>query len=53
MNIGASAGIGAATARLFAKHGAKLVLTGRERGRLEAVGQECKTLGLSDKQVRL
>ena len=51
--VGASAGIGAETARLFAKHGAKLVLTGRDRERLRAVGEECKQLGLREDEVSL
>ncbi|WP_449448376.1 SDR family oxidoreductase [Thermomonas brevis] len=34
---GASSGIGHATARLFARHGARLVLAGRDRARLAAL----------------
>ena len=37
---GASSGIGRAAARLFARHGARLVLGGRDRARLDAVVAE-------------
>ncbi|CAG5131381.1 unnamed protein product [Candidula unifasciata] len=39
---GASSGIGAATAVLFSKLGASLVLTGRKLDNLSAVGAECE-----------
>ncbi|KAF9409782.1 hypothetical protein HW555_010947 [Spodoptera exigua] len=39
---GASSGIGAASAVLFAKHGAKLTLIGRHEQRLEAVAKKCQ-----------
>ncbi|CAH0403719.1 unnamed protein product [Chilo suppressalis] len=39
---GASSGIGAEAARIFAKYGAKLTLVGRNEQRLGAVAQECK-----------
>ncbi|CAH1642549.1 unnamed protein product [Spodoptera littoralis] len=39
---GASSGIGAASAVLFAKHGAKLTLIGRNEQRLEAVAKKCQ-----------
>jgi short-subunit dehydrogenase len=42
---GASSGIGAALARLYACPGAKLALTGRDRTRLEAVAGECRAAG--------
>lgn len=38
---GASSGIGAATAVLFAKHGAKLALIGRNEDRLHATAEKC------------
>ncbi len=37
---GASTGIGAATARLAADHGYRLVLTSREAARLEALAEK-------------
>jgi len=40
---GASSGIGAATAKLFAQRGASLVLTGRNRDNLERVASECES----------
>jgi retinol dehydrogenase 14 len=42
---GASAGIGAATARGLAERGAELGLVGRDRARLESVAEECRRLG--------
>jgi 3-hydroxy acid dehydrogenase/malonic semialdehyde reductase len=39
---GASAGIGEATARLFAREGAKLILTARRKTRIEALAKELK-----------
>lgn len=42
---GASSGIGAATARLFAKAGAKLVLNGRDEKRLNAVAADIVAAG--------
>lgn len=40
--LGASSGIGAATAVLFAKLGATLSLTGRNEANLKKVVEECK-----------
>lgn len=47
---GGSSGIGAATARAFAAEGAKLVITGRNRERSEAVAADVKAalVGLGD-----
>lgn len=42
---GASSGIGAAAARLFARHGAKLVINARNEGPLEEVAQEIAAKG--------
>ncbi|MGB0671005.1 MAG: SDR family NAD(P)-dependent oxidoreductase [Rhodospirillales bacterium] len=42
---GASSGIGAALARLYAKPGRSLALTGRDGPRLEAVAADCRALG--------
>lgn len=42
---GASSGIGRATARLFAQHGATVVLAARRAGELREVEQECGALG--------
>ena len=42
---GASSGIGAACARLYASQGANLVLTSSSAERLEAVAQHCRALG--------
>lgn len=41
---GGSAGVGAATARLFAKHGANLVLVARGRRNLEKIAEELRSL---------
>uniref|UniRef100_UPI00193A9DA2 3-oxoacyl-[acyl-carrier-protein] reductase FabG-like n=1 Tax=Styela clava TaxID=7725 RepID=UPI00193A9DA2 len=45
---GASSGIGAATALLFADHGSSLAITGRNRINLEKVAKECKSKGAKD-----
>lgn len=42
---GASSGIGAALARRYAGPGVRLALTGRNRDRLEAVAEACRTRG--------
>jgi len=45
---GAGSGIGAATALLFARRGAKLSLAGRKEANLRRVGDECASVGPSD-----
>lgn len=42
---GASRGIGAETARMLAQEGANVLVTGRDRERLDAVAAECRALG--------
>ena len=39
---GASSGIGEATAKLFARLGAQLSITGRNESKLNQVGDECR-----------
>ncbi|XP_046330677.1 3-oxoacyl-[acyl-carrier-protein] reductase FabG-like [Haliotis rufescens] len=43
---GASSGIGEGTALHFAKHGAKLSITGRDKTRLEDVAKRCSECGI-------
>lgn len=45
---GASSGIGASLAYVFAKKGAHLILSGRQLDKLQAVETRCRTLGVSD-----
>jgi NADP-dependent 3-hydroxy acid dehydrogenase YdfG len=42
---GASSGIGRAAARLFAEHGARVVLAARSEGSLREVADECEAAG--------
>jgi NAD(P)-dependent dehydrogenase (short-subunit alcohol dehydrogenase family) len=44
---GASSGIGAALARVYAAAGVRLILTGRDGARLETVAQSCREAGAS------
>lgn len=50
---GASSGIGAVTAKLFAQKGCSLCLTGRNEENLKKVQQECIDAGLQKDQVLL
>ena len=50
---GASSGLGAATAKLFASLGAKLSLTGRNEANLKLVVDECKCVGPADAEPPL
>lgn len=43
--VGASSGIGRATARRFATHGARLVLAARSRSSLQEVAESCRASG--------
>lgn len=49
---GSCAGVGAATAKLFAKKGCNLSLTGRNEENLKKVQQECIHAGLKADQVQ-
>lgn len=48
---GASSGIGAATAKCFAKLGANLSITGRDEANLNQVAEECRKLSAGDSNV--
>jgi len=50
---GAGSGIGAATAILLARHGARLSLTGRNEVNLRRVSDECTSVGPADTQPPL
>ena len=49
---GASSGIGAATARLFARQGARLALSARRLDRLHEVAEQCRGAGAAAVSVR-
>lgn len=44
--VGATSGLGCATARAFARAGARLVLVGHDQGRVDAIVDECRSDGL-------
>ena len=50
---GASSGIGAALAELYAEPGRTLALTGRDQARLEAVATRCRARGADVQAVPL
>lgn len=50
---GASSGIGAATAREFARMGSVLILSARSEGKLREVAEECRRLGAKNTAVLL
>jgi short-subunit dehydrogenase len=51
--IGATSGIAAETARVFAAYGARLFLTGRHSGRLEAVAADLRVRGAAQVETAL
>ncbi len=50
--VGASSGIGAATAVAFARRGAGVAMIGRNKERLEQTAKECQDAGLKPEQVK-
>ena len=50
---GASSGIGAASAVLYAKHGAKLVINGRNEEKLKKTASLCEEQGIQKENVRI
>ena len=51
--LGASSGIGAATAVEFAKHGVKVAINGRNAENLEKTAKKCYEAGLKESEVHL
>ena len=51
--VGASSGIGAATAVGFAKHGVKVAINGRNAENLEKTAKKCYLAGLKETEVNL
>ena len=49
--VGATSAIAGETARVYAAYGARLFLTGRHAGRLEAVGADLRVRGASAVEV--
>ena len=50
--LGASSGIGVATAVEFAKHGVKLAINGRNAANLEKTAKKCYEAGLIKTEVK-
>ena len=51
--VGATSAIAAETARVYAAYGARLFLTGRDAGRLEAVAADLRVRGASARLASL
>ena len=51
--VGASSGIGAATAVEFAKHGVKIAINGRNAENLDKTAKKCYQAGLKETEVNL
>ena len=51
--LGASSGIGAATAVEFAKHGVKVAINGRNADNLEKTAKKCYEAGLKETEVTI
>ena len=51
--LGASSGIGAATAVEFAKHGVKVAINGRNAENLEKTAKKCYEAGLRETEVKI
>ena len=51
--VGASSGIGAATAMEFTKQGVKVAINGRNAANLEKTAKKCYEAGLKETEVKL